>query len=312
MGVSRRILVPIDFSLQSRGALQYGLVLGQALEARIDVLHVCSEAEHIERHGDVAEAKAGSAADLEAATRAESEDRLEAFLAEIEVPPEVEVAPEVTFDDPLEAIVARAEGAHLVVMGTHGRQGLERLVMGSLTSKVLRKVEAPVVTYRWPKAAPLPRPGVPKRLLVPVDFSDGSRAAFERAAALAEACGAAIDVLNVVHQLSAVEGAEMVVRAEGDSNLPFERWTRTRGLDELEVFLSRARGHDRAELRVEVGEPAEAIIEAARLEGYDLVVMGTHGRSGLERWMVGSVAERVAREAPCPVMTCRHQEDGGP
>lgn len=304
MSELRRILVPTDFSLHARGAVQYALVLADRLGAEVRVLHVCSDGEHIGRLGALHEATDLAAAELEAASREDAEQQLQAFMAEVEADTSAAVR-EVRFDDPFDAILRLSESFDLLVMGTHGRRGLERLVMGSLTEKVLRASSAPVVTYRWPKAAPMPRPGLPKRLLVPVDFSEASRHALQLGADLAARFEAELDVVHVVPHVTAVEGAEILVEAEGASKLPFERWTRTRATEDLEAFMSRTRALPSVTKHVELGDPGRTICRLAEEGGYDLVAMGTHGRQGVERWMMGSVAERVAREAPCPVLTTR-------
>jgi nucleotide-binding universal stress UspA family protein len=142
------------------------------------------------------------------------------------------------------------------------------------------------------------------RILVPTDFSPSARAALEYAAFLASRFGASLDVLHVSEPPGYV----------GPDTLAFlpHAGERPRGPapDEVKQAVEGilARLADRpgqVEVRVESGEPGDAILRAAREGGADLVVMGTHGRTGLSRLLLGSVAEAVLRRASCPVLTIR-------
>lgn len=141
-----------------------------------------------------------------------------------------------------------------------------------------------------------------KRILVPVDFSPMSRAALDHALRLGQALGATVEVLHV-HE-SAYTGFDTLVILPLD--LPSQRWEQQRGqiLRELGSFLGPDRDRVLA-VKVEPGVPADVIPEVAREGEVDLIVMGTHGRGGLSRLVVGSVAEAVMRKAHCPVMTLK-------
>ena len=134
-----------------------------------------------------------------------------------------------------------------------------------------------------------------KRILHPTDFSSSSEAAFELACSLARDCGATLVVCHVVSPPSAViEGVAITIP------LPEQAEARNR--------LSRIQASDRlinVVHRLETGDPAREILAVAESERADLIVMGTHGRGGLSRLLMGSVAEAVMRKSPCPVMTMR-------
>jgi nucleotide-binding universal stress UspA family protein len=143
-------------------------------------------------------------------------------------------------------------------------------------------------------------------ILVPTDFSKSSANALAYAAAFAEKFGAEVRLLHVVQDL-ALFIPEAVLAAP-----PLA--------PPVEQFLAAAReamdlaiaGLARPELtlhpEVAEGVPAEEIVRVARERGVDLIVMGTHGRTGLAHVLVGSVCEKVVRRAPCPVLTVRHPE----
>ncbi len=142
-----------------------------------------------------------------------------------------------------------------------------------------------------------------KRILVPVDFSSHSRNALLFAKQLSVALEANLSVLHV-HEPAGYMGTDTLVMMP--VGLASERWeeTRNEAMDELTQFL----GADRSsvlELKVEPGLPGDVIPVFARGAEIDLIVMGTHGRSGLSRLLVGSVAESVMRKAHCPVVTLR-------
>jgi nucleotide-binding universal stress UspA family protein len=145
------------------------------------------------------------------------------------------------------------------------------------------------------------------RLLVPIDFSPSSRAALEYAAFLAEKAGAALEVLHVWEPAGITGPASMaVLQAQGAA--AGAGWSQTReGVRrDVERFVTQSPARGRvAAVRVEAGEPSDGILEAARASRADLIVMGTHGRTGIARLLLGSVAEAVLRRATCPVLTVR-------
>ena len=131
-------------------------------------------------------------------------------------------------------------------------------------------------------------------ILHPTDFSEASELACERAVDLARQCGAKLTLLHAYANPVAVEGG----------------WALPDPRPELEDALSLVANEDQSLAVVRVlrmGTPAESIIEYAREHNCDLIVMGTHGRTGLSHLLMGSVAERVVRFAPCPVMVVRQQ-----
>lgn len=143
-----------------------------------------------------------------------------------------------------------------------------------------------------------------ERILVPVDFSDPSRQALGYAAFLAHNFRAKLDVLHV-WRISEYTGDDMVLLTRSEPELTLSTSLRAQADKLLSDFLVDVPYNER--LLVE-GEPAAAITEVAREGNYDLVVMGTHGRTGLSHALVGSVAEKVVRMAPCPVTTFRPRE----
>jgi nucleotide-binding universal stress UspA family protein len=141
-------------------------------------------------------------------------------------------------------------------------------------------------------------------ILVATDFSEASDAAFTYGRALAARFGATLHVLHVVENVYVgTLGAQVLV---GDIQEQVAADARHR-LHEL-VMDSDNSGPTTIPAIVTAGEPAEAIVNYARLHNIDVIVVGTHGRGGLAHLLIGSIAEIVVRTAPCPVLTVRHPE----
>jgi nucleotide-binding universal stress UspA family protein len=143
------------------------------------------------------------------------------------------------------------------------------------------------------------------RVLVPVDFSPSAREALDYASFLAERLGAELLLLHVWEPPGYV-GPDTLGLLPLATEPP--AWERTRAEVEREVerlVAASAARQGRVSIRVEAGQAADVILRVAKEAGADLVVMGTHGRTGLSRLLVGSVAEAVLRRSTCPVLTLR-------
>lgn len=144
------------------------------------------------------------------------------------------------------------------------------------------------------------------KILVPVDFSDNSRVAIEMAVQIAESFGAQIIFFHAIE-------LPRVIKGEVERRLPlvqeYERRARETAERELAALLKQY-GNGRFTIVVESaeGQPFIEIIKAAKKHVVDLVVMGTHGFTGLKHMLIGSVAEKVVRKSPCPVLTVKHPD----
>lgn len=143
------------------------------------------------------------------------------------------------------------------------------------------------------------------RVLVPIDFSPSSRAALEYATFLAGKLAAELDVLHVWEPPGYV-GPDTLALLPVAAGQPGWDQTRTDVTREVEHFLTKTAARPKQlSVRVEAGEPSDTILQIAKDGGADLIVMGTHGRTGLSRLLIGSVAEAVLRRSTCPVLTIR-------
>ena len=141
-----------------------------------------------------------------------------------------------------------------------------------------------------------------KKILFPTDFSECSDSGLEHATTLAKNTGASLLIVHVEEPPLAYAGGEMYYGApEPDTQV-------------LEEMLKKVRPTDPSvpvEHRLVLGSPAHAICDLAEEEGVDMIVMGTHGRTGLKRLLMGSVAEHVVRWSPCPVLTFKEPHPEG-
>jgi len=143
-------------------------------------------------------------------------------------------------------------------------------------------------------------------VLVPTDFSDASEVALLYAKAFAHAFGASLHVLHVVQEPFSQPWA---VEAHGFALATMqEDWMREAKARMQAILTPEERSTHNAQLLTVLGHPVVEILEYASSHTIDLIVMGTHGRGPLGHMLMGSVAERVVRKAPCPVLTVRHRE----
>lgn len=194
---------------------------------------------------------------------------------------------------------ADAHDIDLIVMGTHGRQGLDRAFLGSVAEEVVRLASCPVFTVRNGHKKD-PKHAI-HRILVPIDFSEYGGPALEYGNALATTYDAHIDLLHVV------EESEMPVVFGGVKSLAVaapevkERCKEVL-LEQAQTTLSDGLSF---EVHTLIGHSSRDVTDFAQVHHNDLIVIATHGRTGVQRRRLGSVTERVVRMAPCPVFTVK-------
>jgi nucleotide-binding universal stress UspA family protein len=298
----QRILCPIDFSDFSRRALDHALAIARWYKATITAVHVDSSIEIVGYPAPML----GVPAAWTFSDRDELLANLRRFV-EPESAPGVSIESVVREGPAVTAILeqAAATSADLIVMGTHGASGFERLVLGSVTEKVLRKARCPVMTVprALPEAVPA-RPVVFKQIVCAVDFSDCSLAALKYALSLAQE---ADGQLTVVHVLTSQLVPDAVLADQQLSVLAYQRQREDdaqRRLDQAVPATSAA--YCRVESTIVRGKPWREIVGIATARQSDLIVLGVHGRGAVDLMFFGSTAHHVVRHASCPVLTLRH------
>lgn len=285
-----RILVPVDGSEPATTALNHALELARDYDATVSLLYVAdtNETSQTRLGTNVVDVlnREGREIVSNASERAEAND--------------VSITTDIVQGIPHEAIVeyGATHDIDLVVMGTHGRDGLERYAIGSVAARVVNAARMPVLTVRAGDEVTATYPY--ETILVPTDGSDHATAAVGMAADVATRHDATLHVLSVFEEsiLGSVNGRT-------------DREERARELVEEAKSVARSAGGDDIDVvtAAESGSVPQTIVSYADSEEIDLVVMGTHGRTGIDQHLLGSITERVLRTASVPVLTTR-QTDG--
>lgn len=282
-----RILFPTDGSECAEHARRHAVHLADHFDASLHVIHV------EERDVELTDVVEISEADLLADLHDMIGDR--SPLAESRVQ-------ERTVAYPTAARGILTYGAEhdvdLVVLGTHGKRGVRRLMLGSVAEAVVRKASCPVVTVGRGAVAPEAMEG--GTMLVPVDFSEHRARLLAHAREIAPVYGMDVTLLHVV-EMKGIPDAYGLYTSLPD---PGKLAKRTEKALAEDVESMQAAGVE-VSVAVRSGHPADQILTAADETEAAFIAIATHGRAGLERMLMGSVAEKVVRQAPCPVCTVK-------
>lgn len=287
----KRILVPTDFSDISKLATRVAIRIAHDLGAELVLAHawylpgLSFGAEPISLAGNLVEEMSGDARrGLDDALEDAKRDGASAVTATL-----------LSGGPPWSRLVQVLEAApafDLVVIGTHGRTGFERVVLGSVAEKLVRHAPCSVLAIRG-------EPDTFTDVLCPIDFSESSQVVMSRAAQLVGPGGSGITLLHVVEAPTPTSGTfdALFVRDLEKAAL--------RALDELAREL-RSKVEVPVQTCCRVGHAGAQILTMLDDEPvFDLVVVGSHGRTGLRRALLGSVAEKVVRHANRPVLVAR-------
>jgi nucleotide-binding universal stress UspA family protein len=299
----QQILCPVDFSDYSRRALAYSLAMAKWYGAGVTALHAYANAPVI----DTAPLFPGQPIALRAVDRAELVAALGEFVRSVAgdapVATAVAEAPDVR-----DEILAQAAGMHadLIVMGTHGRTGFERVLLGSVAEKVMRKAGCPVMVVPRATAGSGAPADVPfKRIVCAVDFSEDSKRALALALEFAQESDAqltlvhAIEIPPELHELAASAEVDVpAVRQAAEA----ECQRRLQAAVPASAFT-----YCTVQMHVAEGRAHRQILRVASERNADLIVLGVHGRGALDRLVFGSTTHAVLCGATCPVLAVRPQ-----
>lgn len=304
----RNILVPMDFSGFARQALTCAVPLARKHRAKISLIHVVRPTAALRAFPDGGIAIPMDAYRLVSVARTHLGD-----LAARLLPDELRGRMLVREGYPADQVVAAAKAirADLIVLSNTGRSGLKRVVLGSTAERILRHAHCPVLTVRRQSSGPamrllsLEKPLYPQRLpwrriLAPLDFSLTSLRALKIAVPLAKESSARLVLLNVVEPNPYPTGMEGAILDTPDANL--EQNAKKELPQVARRFVPKS---IRVTSLVARGRAADVIVETAEKKGVDLIVLSTHGHTGLNRLLMGSTAEQVVRTAKCPVFVVR-------
>jgi len=292
----RNILVPVDFSPASRRGLQFAGSIAGSFASFLHLLHVI-EPPVMPQWGYV------HLALREAKLRRAAAQELKSWGSGTGLSPQLIAATEIRSG------IARSEicqaaveaAADLIVMASHGL-GFQHALLGSTAERVVRGAPCHVLVIQdySGRAGPTgPQVFSPRRLVLTTDFSTQSLSAFPYATALARKFGAAVTLLHVVPSHLPLELSQLgvVVREQRLLREAREQMSKT--------HEKHFQGDSLIQPVVLVGAPAHDICTTAKNLRADLIVMSTHGHTGLKHYLLGSVVENVLRHAPCPMLVIR-------
>ncbi len=297
----QRILVPVDFSPASKDGLTFAGALADRFRSRLHLLHV------IEPPG-LPEWGYAHLARRDVKLRRAAEKKLPKLPSECGIDPGLIVGAEICAGEAEDAIcnAAARVRADVIVLASHGLGGLRHAVFGSTAERVVRRAPCPVLTVRE-RVLRNKSAGINlfelKRLFVTTDFSSESKKAFPYAAALGRMFHSSLTLVYVVPGQLPAELSHIGIvleqrrlMEEARKHLP--PFARAEFAPDLDI-----------DTRVLNGGSAHEICRMAAMQGADLIIMATHGHTGLKHFLVGSVTENVVRHAPCPVLVVREREN---
>jgi nucleotide-binding universal stress UspA family protein len=289
---------PRDFSVASMAGVRFAVSFAEKLGAAVVLVHVIEPGSRLSGIDKVVLARKGAAvvelAERQVAKLAEKLSRTNLLVTFI-----------VGSGKPFNAIatLARQGRADLVVIATRGHTGVKRILLGSTTERVVRHAPCPVLTVsaqgkpRWKNRVSRLQL---RKVVVAIDFSETSAQALPYAASMAERFGAEVILLHVIQP-----PAPTSPYSPSDLEIAVYAMKRraTAQLSQLseEVFD----GNVVTRIVVRLGTPYDEITKAAKRLGTDMILLTTHGYTGLKHALLGSTAERVLRYAPCPVLVVR-------
>lgn len=280
------ILFPTDFSSCSEHALPEAAEVAHRYGAKLTLLHVVAPAPEVDTAAEVAD-------------RFPTQEAVERCVKDRTR--DIDVAHAVAHGySAADKVLAYAEANNvdLIVMGSHGRRGFSRAILGSESERVLRLAKCPVLTVSEKIERGLARS--PKRILVPMDFSPASDRALHFAMMIASDYGTSVDAVHVFDE----PAVPPFLMDHTGSYFSADPEMKERCVSSMQQHIDAVPDYGvPSELHVLQGRIIATIREFADERKSDLIVMGTRGLSGLDHVLLGSTTSHVLRTAPCPVLT---------
>jgi len=307
MFTKSNILVPTDFSHYANFAMKYALSLAKTYGGTIYLLHVLDSGLASGVRGYGMWLDQADAASLLESMREHASSRLATLAAQAESDGVTAEQHIVVGTAPSEILgLALKAQCTLIVMATHGRSGFDRVVFGSVAEKVVRQSPVPVLAIKHPGHEFIKDDDLSiriQRVLFPTDFSDFSEKSLPFAVSLCKEFSAKLTLLH------ATEIPMVLPEFMPDSVMALGPEMERSARSTLELKTAAIEGIEVEGVPV-TGVPHTEICRYAEENDIDLIVMPTHGRSGLGHILFGSVAEKVVRLAHCPVLTIRPEWEG--
>lgn len=289
----KRIVVPTDFSDTSETAIQLASEVADYYSSNLDIVNVVDATVYAYAGYPFAslskELMSGAEAALNKVKVPAKKAKLNRYL--LSGSPAHEIADH-----------ARRHKAELIIIGTHGHGAVARFFLGSVADRVVHEANCNVIVTKQPKGKikhPKKKTKPFSRILFPTDFSDTSKRALKQAISLTEDMDAELFVLHTI------DDTLISTHVEEERHIILKE-LRTHALAEMKKQLPTELMNNFETIgAVKRGDPGKQIAAYAETHHCDLIVMGTHGRTGIERALIGSVADKVVRRAKCPVFLVR-------
>lgn len=313
----------VDFSDFTDTALTYSIALSREFNAKLFLVHVVIEVEPLLKSSEIA-------LDVQALQKSHMDKALEqltTLVKKADVPYEILIAK----GDPADRIrdLALEHRADMVITATHGNSGIKRLLLGSVTEKLIKTIHCPLLvlnTQKFDRPSSSPPDIRLKKIMVGCDFSQDSKLAFDYGLSLAQEFQAE---LYLTHVVKPSENLELKVSDYIDiTPTDYVKWQSSdyfemqkRSMDEKREKFNRLRKNLEKQLYFMVpeesrnwctpkttlldGEPYKELIIYAQQKKIDMIVLGIRGHTLWEKLMVGSTTDRIIRQSPCPVLAVR-------
>jgi len=294
--MTTKILIPLDGSLCAERALTYLHWLGPPETTEVVLVSVIEPAYYV--YG----AMNYSRPDLLTSVQMDTEKYLQFQSTQLQNQGYT-VITKMCAGDPAGEIlgVANAQNVDMIAMATHGRSGFMHWILGSVAERVISQATVPTLLVRDGCEA---RATLPLRIMVPLDGSEFAEYALAKATDLAKHMKSELFLLNAFDVVEKVD-AGLYVETQEEMDGAIQAWREYMG-----GYLASKTAELRAQgivtqTRMVLEDAAIAIEDIAAMESVGLIVMSTHGRSGLQRWLFGSVANKVLRNVTCPLLLVR-------
>ena len=302
--MATHILFATDFSPCSAPAFRYAVEWANVFEARLTLFHGISLQPGLDIDAGIAQRYLDE-------QRQVAEEHLDSLLEEARPQvPQVDIKMLTGLASAQICEVAREQKADLIVTGTHGWTGFNRVVFGSIAERVIQKAPCPVLSVPDRSSEEFTNLHAltiqPHHVVLPIDFSDCSMDAYEYGVQVAKWFDASLTLVHAIEPLSYSLDFSLTHPLEDKAN----RKKVEQQLQNLTSVLEKEGLSARYEL---VNKPSmEAILKTSASQEADLVVMGTHGRKGLPRLVLGSTTNQVLRHSPYPILTVKSPKfEGG-
>jgi nucleotide-binding universal stress UspA family protein len=292
----KNILCATDFSDFSNHTIPYGVALAKEFEARLYICHVI-DLSSIAIYGEFQL----NPIDQQNRIRKQAAEQLDQIIGEQPVKWEPLISVGHTADE-ISRLVEEKE-IDLVIAATRGRSGLKRLILGSVTERLMRVLACPLLVVHSPEhqfVNPINQEIRLKKILVGCDFSPDSDLAFQQALSLAQEFEADLHLVHVIEPTVSTE----LLKPDKALSTEIQQGLHQRFTEKLIAMVPQdARNWCTPETRIIEGQPYEALVHYAKTHAMDMIVLGVRGHGLVKTLFLGSTTDRVVRQSTCPVLS---------